>query len=471
MPTAWHTLAAEAVTLNTAADRGPFDPAAADPLLASTEFRDIAAGRAGEPVTALERLFTGSHPPGRDLFLLFAYHPHTVLSDVVPKIHVASTWAVTVYLYEALWRLAATGRITGVEPRGQRAATGYLARTRWLLYTWPFHNGPGRSGLDADDLTAVGGSRATLVTRARQAREDWLSILDTLEDHSLLLADVTPEHDVGWLLAHPVNQTVLTHPATPAAGDVLDTAVWRHAVRVHLLPRFAVGGAWKLAWRLTGWWARSIQIAAGVAFLTALTLLGLGILRPWPHDVAWMLTAATIATGVGYAAITITGIHERAAAWPWLLRQPASAMLGAVTLVALQPDWWQASRAATAITAAVILIALATGYLTIEAGNHGVPPGWALARRVATVAGLGAMHATLISTVALRWLAPALSEGGAHLTCLWSPRGCPTADLAPAPTFALAAAWCFAAGVFSQILWDDQPYTAPLAHLRWRTGR
>ena len=33
---------------------------------------------------------------------------------------------------------------------------------------------------------------------------------------------------------------------------------------------------------------------------------------------------------------------------------------------------------------------------------------------------------------------------------------------------ALAAALCMAVGVFSQILWDDRPITAPLAHLSWR---
>jgi hypothetical protein len=34
----------------------------------------------------------------------------------------------------------------------------------------------------------------------------------------------------------------------------------------------------------------------------------------------------------------------------------------------------------------------------------------------------------------------------------------------------LATAWCLAVGVFSQILWDDRPITAPLAHLSWRSG-
>jgi hypothetical protein len=35
----------------------------------------------------------------------------------------------------------------------------------------------------------------------------------------------------------------------------------------------------------------------------------------------------------------------------------------------------------------------------------------------------------------------------------------------------VATTWSFAAGVVTQILWDDQPLTAPLAHLTWRTGR
>ena len=32
----------------------------------------------------------------------------------------------------------------------------------------------------------------------------------------------------------------------------------------------------------------------------------------------------------------------------------------------------------------------------------------------------------------------------------------------------LALGGCLAVGVFSQILWDDRPITAPLAHLSWR---
>ena len=36
---------------------------------------------------------------------------------------------------------------------------------------------------------------------------------------------------------------------------------------------------------------------------------------------------------------------------------------------------------------------------------------------------------------------------------------------------ALAAGWCLTIGVFSQILWDDRPITAALAHLQWRRER
>jgi hypothetical protein len=32
----------------------------------------------------------------------------------------------------------------------------------------------------------------------------------------------------------------------------------------------------------------------------------------------------------------------------------------------------------------------------------------------------------------------------------------------------LATTWCFAAGVFSQVLWDDKPITAALGRVGWR---
>ncbi|MGV2386263.1 MAG UNVERIFIED_CONTAM: hypothetical protein LOD86_13500, partial [Thermobifida fusca] len=58
---------------------------------------------------------------------------------------------------------------------------------------------------------------------------------------------------------------------------------------------------------------------------------------------------------------------------------------------------------------------------------------------------------------------PVVSENGAELAQGWAAH-----SRAGVITLVQATAWCLAAGVFSQILWDDRPITAPLTHTRWR---
>jgi len=481
MLSTWQEKAATLVALRNEGGREPGDPNAAKQLLANPTFRtvvappDEAAANATDKAAAIEKLLADA-PLGTDrpLFRLFAYHPDTVVDAVMSRIACQYTWPIAVNLYEAWWRLAVTGRLAAIEPRGQRTATAYLARTRWMLYSLPFRYGPA-SGIDSGEIPDVAGSQARLITRARQARQDWLDVLGTVEDHPLLLGDIDPESEVRALLDHPVNARRLA--AEPSSGrsfgtgDATDQEVWRHLVRLHLLPRFAVGAAWKLAWRLSDRCARGLTIVAAVLFVTAITTLWWGASRWTPRATPWLISGATVAAGLGYAALAAASIRERAASWPWLLRQPASATLGVVALVALHPNWWDDGSPARAGAAIIVLVALASGYLAVEASNHRVPGGWTLLRRVSAVAGSGAVHAALIATVAVRWLAPAVSESGSTMDCLWSVTGCGTGDLPLAYVIGVATAWCYAAGVFSQILWDDQPYTAPLAHLRWRQGR
>lgn len=454
--------------------REPADPECVATLPTHDRFCEIARGRAGDPVPALAELLRKLSD--RELFYLFAYHPTTVLDEVVPQIRVHATWSVTTNLYDAWWRLAAAGELTGVEPRGQRTAALYFARHRWLLYSLPFRHGAD-SGIDADDRSSLGPA-TRLVTRAREAREDWLAVLDTIDDHSLLARDIDVEGEVGHLLRSPVNRARLGRADNRADDradrkntDPVDVTVWRHCVRRHLLPRFAVGEVWGLARRLAGRAGRAYTHVATGAFCAALLLLVLGVGRWWPAASGWLTAAATGAAAVGYGAVLVAGARERAATWPWLMRQPASAMLGAVTLVALHPAWWRSGGALVKVGAVAALSAVAIGYLTIEAANHGVPAGWKLLRRVAGVSALGWLHAVMVSAVALRWFVPALSEKGGRMAALWSPAELPVGTPAAWSVFALAAAWCFAAGVFSQILWDEQPFTAPLAHLGWRKER
>lgn len=83
------------------------------------------------------------------------------------------------------------------------------------------------------------------------------------------------------------------------------------------------------------------------------------------------------------------------------------------------------------------------------------------------VTAIGLAHAALISLIGLVLIAPAYVEDGRKVHTLWTT----THDKRHWAVLVLATAWCFTAGIFSQILWDDWPITAPLAHLRWQCGR
>jgi hypothetical protein len=104
------------------------------------------------------------------------------------------------------------------------------------------------------------------------------------------------------------------------------------------------------------------------------------------------------------------------------------------------------------------------GYLVVEARNHGVAD-WASLRRAAAVAAVGAAHALMVSLIGLAVVAPAFVNNGPALASLWRHPSYRHAGM----ELALATAWCLAVGVFSQILWDDRPITAPLAHLSWQS--
>jgi hypothetical protein len=125
-----------------------------------------------------------------------------------------------------------------------------------------------------------------------------------------------------------------------------------------------------------------------------------------------------------------------------------------------------------AVIAAAGLTGAGLAYLYIEAAQHGVR-GRRLAGRPPLAGLSGLIHSLLISLIGLRFLLPvftATPSGGPPFSC-WHAIGSCHGQALPAPLLiALAAAWSFAAGVFLQILWDDQPVTAPLTHVSWRRG-
>ncbi|HEX2419111.1 MAG TPA: hypothetical protein VHJ83_13485, partial [Micromonosporaceae bacterium] len=394
----------------------------------------------------------------------FAYAPGAVVAAAANK----AGWATLVELYEAWWRLACDGRLPSAGTVAHRIATGCLARTRWGLLAVPFVAEPAARPDNWERVTETAGQPAArwLAYLARQARSDWLGILDQIEDLPLLASQVDAEREATELTRIRLDPNRLADTSTgPLDPD--DVEVWRHCVRHHLLPRFAVAAAWRVTGQLTRaqGWLRWLPVGL---FTTAVALLILALFG-WPYGVA---PAATV-TGLGYAAIAVAATRERALSWPWLLRQPASAAIGLLALTTLNPDWWQTppdtrwSDTRNAVVASVVLTLGATGYLLLEATNHGVR-GPALATRVATVAGIGLTHAALVSAVALTWVVPALAEDGTAVSA-WATGSC---DVLPGwLVLTVATTWSFAAGVVTQILWDDQPLTAPLAHLTWRTGR
>lgn len=177
-----------------------------------------------------------------------------------------------------------------------------------------------------------------------------------------------------------------------------------------------------------------------------------------------------------YLLVVAAMAADSRAAWPWLLRQPASAAVGLLALAAFGPGWWFTGGVpggtARAIGVIIGLVGAAFVYLYIEAIGHGVR-GRRLARRPPLIGLFGFIHGLLVSLVGLRFLLPVFAAGparGPALSCWYAAGSCHGMALPVPALLALAAAWSLAAGVFLQIIWDDQPVTAPLAHVTWRRG-
>jgi hypothetical protein len=200
-------------------------------------------------------------------------------------------------------------------------------------------------------------------------------------------------------------------------------------------------------------WAR-VLLAGAVVLAAAAAVICAAFL---------LVHAATIAAAACYLLIFLS-VLLITPGWGamWLLRMPAASAVGIIALIALLPGRLLGAPAGGWIAVAA-LAAVSFGYLLVEVRNHGVARGMALWRALLVALG-GAAHALMVSLIGLVVVAPAFVNDGAALSALWRQPSYGHAGMA----LALAAAWCLAVGVFSQILWDDRPITAPLAHLSWR---
>ncbi|WP_435106641.1 hypothetical protein [Nocardiopsis synnemataformans] len=451
------------------------------------------------------------------------YRPYGLL-DLLPSVlggrgseeDSARYWQVFAVCSDLLWEYVSSD---APRARGHRHLLPLAARTRFLALSEPFRqrDSPVWEDPHEGELAHVfgHGTWAELVRGAREARESWrvqlnqyqsVPLLDQaspsmLEDELRLLAFESSFSGEPLVLAE-----LAEAPTGPRSVPPADRAVLEEVVEQHLLPRFAAGHAWAA---VTGWKRRTpacgplvlfgltglAALVAVVLAVVALTVDGLGFLPA-------LVAAAFFYLLVGAGTVT----YGRFWAMPLMLRLPAAAAVGLIVLVALHPDWWTSvSVGGQLLGLSLLLVGASFGYLLVEARNHnsgqsqaGKTERWKDARRVlgraASVTFTGLAHAFLVALLGMAVIAPVFSEEGGKLTAVWygpdasaseepvaaaeQPTGTQTDGTeqdpsAPDPLAILVAAtaWCLAAGVFSQILWDDQPITAPLAHRRWRNER
>lgn len=415
-----------------------------------------------------ERLLTVLFSPDRLLELIAK-----VVGDT--QADVVEVWLRLCWVAEAAW--TRVDRIDGGElAAGDRALLlPIAARLRFLVLSEPQrHRAEAHDPWLPTELTSVFGEQGLLgsvfgeeswhelIARCREARWYWQQILGEYESHPLL-AQASPkelEGELATLVFARRGQPLLISGAAlaePARASADDTSVLTEAIEEHLLPRFNLVAVARLAThgrdRAERFWRLAVVVGVAATAAAAVVLAGTG-----------RFAAGALAASGSYA-LLVAGVVGLGRLWAaqWLLRLPAAAAVGLVVLVSLPPAWWQQDRVGWVPG---LLPGAAFGYLVVEARNHGVGGGAAVSRALGVTI-VGALHALLICLVGLVLVAPSYVDRGAQLADLWC-----KGDLGRAwGVLALAGAWCLAVGVFSQILWDDRPITAPLAHLQWRRGR
>ena len=350
------------------------------------------------------------------------------------------------------------------------------------------------------------GTDRLFLARSRRARWEWSKLLGCHE--SLLALDsATPgeiEAETDLLLFEcpggrntgPGDRAVFPRLGPPLAMNhqrledvkrtsrytIEDVSLASGVAEQHLLPRYRVLATARVALSLAErpCWGRAI--AAVTLCLGILALAG-ALASPWLSSVpltGWStLSFAAGLAGAAYA-VGLCGItmHGRTWALPWLLRIPAAAAIGLLIVTTMHPSWWGAAFEPTSMEipgrepgaqppagpamTALFLAAAAFAYLLTNARNTGVGTCAALLRAF-LVWCIASAHALLIALLGLAWIVPVFSENGHIFRNAW-----PLYPDAALVALLQAGAWCLVAGVFSQILWDDRPLTAPLTHTHWR---
>lgn len=421
---------------------------------------------------------------GKRALLLSALFGSDPLIDTFPltdghmDLEVFCRWFQLCWVAEAAWR-AVTGELADQEfaPGDRELLYPLAARLRFQVLSEPMRFRAARVNpwLPAEDVRDYGTYGAigqvfgengwnVLVGRCREARRVWLACLNGYQSHPLL-AFARPgelEAELSWLVfARRHGGAPLGFSVRPlkmsAALTAEDRSVIEEATDRHLLPRFRLLGVAGLALHADGRLDRIGRLVLViVTLLAAVAAVASAIAL---HFHAATVTAAFCYLLIGVGSLTFGSLWTA----PWLLRLPAACALGLAVLMTLPPHWWQTPRVGFA--AGLALTGAAFGYLAVEARNHGVGF-WSGLWRSLAVAAVGAVHGLLVSLVGLVAVAPAFIDKGDELAAVWrASAGYGQAGM----ILLLSTCWCLAVGVFSQILWDDRPVTARLAHLHWRS--
>jgi hypothetical protein len=432
------------------------------------------------------REFIQKYADNRESFNVFAYAPASVLRNFPESIDELHQWSTLVELYEAWSDVVTANGLGWLGTRSARIGAAYFARTRWLLLSLPFRaRWEGR--IAELDLLRIEDGSGRLVTMTRQARDDWLEALGQIDDYTWLKHDIDVEREATEIAALTVTHERLRQ-ANPSmslglgrqqrAVDLAGQAVSGYVISRLLLPRFALCRVWRLVYGAAGRKTRVLGLTAAAVCAGTLIALIVGLATPATGVLRWVPLGAL----TWYALIAVSAAVEPATAWPWLMRQPASSIVGLVAVIPAPAEWWHDSGTQwrAVLYAALLMTGAGVGYLFFEAGNQDVRDWWPRIRRSMAVAGFGYLHALMVALIGLRFLLPEFAPHATadskkrhdptQLSCWWHASGCGAHAMPSWLILIAAASWCFAAAVFLQIIWDDQPVTAPLAHVSWRKG-
>ncbi|MBB0228322.1 hypothetical protein [Streptomyces calidiresistens] len=444
--------------------------------------REAIATAAGRLDGRRDQLITVVMSPGH---ALAAVHAARGRLHVEPSGPVA-TWRRMCWLVEIV-----AHRLSGTDEVGLRALRPLADRLRFLVLSEPLRHRADPAwrptpGNPRDPLNSVFGESSwhVLTATCAEARRSWEGHLDSYRSRPFLARAPAEGLEAELLLllfedpatGREALSTAWRRPTGPiidARGEPVrlsvpptaeDMAVRAEVVERHLLPRFRLRWVIRLSspggptardpWRIVVLLTAAAAVATAVLG-TLMSGVGLGPAAGMAAGSYALICAGALRHGSGWAA-------------QWLLRFPAAAAFGLFTLMALPHGWWSSPSAGWKWIVAPAALAVASfGYLTVEVINHGVDGRRALGR-AAGVFLTGAVHAFLMSLIVLVGVAgvyaDAPSDGPGLLRQLHGSAAFAWQVLT------LATCWSLTVGVFSQILWDDRPITASLAHLTWRDG-